>query len=85
MNSHLRKLSEDRKNNREDFRPVSAAIKHPSIYKFGNTKGATKIDFPNLFQNSKTLNDSTKKFPNTITEKVFLPLFRIDFMMKISA
>jgi hypothetical protein len=70
MNSHLRKLSEDRKNNKEDFRPISASIKHPNIYKFGNSKAGFKGDFPNLFANSKTINENNKKFPNTVSEKV---------------
>lgn len=72
MNNHLRKLSEERKNNKEEFRPISASIKHPNLYKLNNTKG--KADFPNLFSNQKTLNENNKKFPNTVSEKVLLNL-----------
>lgn len=66
MNDHLRKLSEDRKNAKEQFRPSSACIKNPNIYNSNKTKG----NFPNLFTNKKALNENTKKFPNTISEKV---------------
>ena len=68
MNSHLRKLSEDIKNNREDFRPISAAIKHPNLFKFTNNKTNQNTEFPNLF--AKKNQENNKKFPNTIVEKV---------------
>jgi len=70
MNNQLRKLSEDRKQNKEDFRPISASIKHPNIFKFNNTKAGNKLEFPNLFASNKSINDGNKKFPNTVSEKV---------------
>lgn len=68
MNNHLRKLSEDIKNNREDFRPVSAAIKHPNLFKLAIIKANQKTEFPNLF--AKKNLENGKKFPTTIVEKV---------------
>lgn len=70
MNNQLRKLSEDRKQNKEDFRPISASIKHPNAYKFNNSKAGNKFEFPNLFANNKSITDGNKKFPNTVSEKV---------------
>lgn len=72
MNTQLRKMSEERKNNKEDFRPISASIKQPSLYKYYNNKNPGKNEFPNLFANLKSINEGNKKFPNTVSEKVKL-------------
>ena len=68
--NHLRKLYVEMNSNKEDFRPISASIKHPNLYKLTSAYTKTKNDFPNLFANKKTLIDNNKKFPNSISEKV---------------
>jgi hypothetical protein len=80
MNNQLRKLSEDRKQNKEDFRPISASIKHPNVYKFNNTKAGNKLEFPNLFASNKSITDGNKKFPNTISEKVIKKMITGTFL-----